>query len=38
MSWWYCLITSSGVGPVKKYNSTTPPITLVFVCGGGNKQ
>jgi hypothetical protein len=27
---WYCLITSSGVGPVKMYRSTRPPITLRY--------
>jgi hypothetical protein len=30
MTSWYCLITSSGVGPVKMYRSTRPPITLHY--------
>jgi hypothetical protein len=28
MTWWYCRMTSSGVGPRNRYSSTTPPIAL----------
>lgn len=28
ISWWYCRVTSSGVGPRNTYSSTMPPIAL----------
>jgi hypothetical protein len=35
---WYCLITASGVGPMKKYRSTSPPITLQATKRGAECQ
>lgn len=35
MSWWYCRMTSSGVGPRNMYNSTMPPMALQQGYKGG---